>query len=95
MIEFDEGFLKPEMEELIEEVSEMCWGNVKMGGRKPYTYLDTLLMLKEFERKSLAFDRFRELLETSTVEPFGTSVDVLELLDLIHKEVNVAWSEGQ
>jgi hypothetical protein len=38
MIQFDKGFLKPEMEELIEEISHMCWGNINMDEREPYTW---------------------------------------------------------
>lgn len=89
MIEFDKGFLKPEMEELIEEVSQICWGNVNMDEREPYTYQDTVDMLREFERKALTFDRFRELLENRVDEQMF--FDFLEILDLIHSEVDVKW----
>ena len=92
MIEFDQRFSVPEAQELIEEISDMCWGNVKVDEREPYTYHDTLGMLKEFERKALAFDKFRELLDNSKGDQSDTNEDVLELLDLIHKEVNVSWS---
>ena len=93
MIQFDKGFLKPEMEELVEEISHMCWGNVNMEEREAYTYQDTLDMLKEFERKALAFDRFREMLEDRSDEQ--QFWEFLEVLDMIHKEVDTEWEGSQ
>ncbi|QDP64055.1 MAG: hypothetical protein Tp1100DCM51572_52 [Prokaryotic dsDNA virus sp.] len=93
MIEFDDRFSVPESQELIEEISHMCWGNINMDERKPYTYQDTLDMLKEFERKALAFDRFREMLENRSDEQ--EFWEWLEVLDMIHKEVDTEWEVSQ
>ena len=92
MIQFDKGFLKPEMEELVEEISDMCWGNVGMDEREPYTYQDTLDKLAEFERKAEAFEKFRELLfNRKDDEVFW---EMLEILDSIYDDVGY-WRLSQ
>ena len=50
-------------------------------------------MLKEFERKALAFDRFREMLDNRKDEQ--QFWDFLEILDMIHDEVDTDWEVSQ
>jgi len=94
MIRFDEKWYTPQVEELCEEVSQICWGNVELDEREPYTYEETIDVLREYERKALAFDRFRELLERHADEDI-MCMEMLDLLDIVHREVDTVWEVPQ